>query len=195
MKLFCLPIIFLLCLSCFVHAQTHRTYSVSAFSKATALPSLGLVKFPIHPGLRLAVNWSKGREAGHKHYVFYEAAIAGFHHADLQNSVYTTFNLGYHRHLGVGIFAEAMAGAGYMHSFSDKAVFKPTGNGGWVQARDWGRPSVLATLQLGLGYQIPNFPVQPFIRYQFMMDGPWAPENGFGLQPHTAFHIGAAFSL
>ncbi|MFK7971803.1 MAG: hypothetical protein AB8F95_15660 [Bacteroidia bacterium] len=184
-----------MCLCAAAFAQDYAGYSASIFTKATSLPSISIIKAPIHPGLRLAKNWSQGRKDGKEHYGFRELAIGAFHHKQFQNSVYATYNFGYHRELGLGIHAEAMAGLGYMHSFSGKAIYKPQDNGDWKQVADWGRPNVVVSTQLGLGYDIKGFPLKPFIRYELMMQGPWAPENGFFTQPHTAFHIGAAFSF
>jgi hypothetical protein len=177
------------------YAQEKRIYGLSLFSQATALPSFNLVKNPIHPGIQATVNWSSGRASGMENYGFRELAVGAFHHNHIQTAMYASYSWGYHYDVTGGLYAEGLAGLGYLHSFTDKAIYRPLEEGGFEQKTDFGRPQALVSFQLGLGYRFPNSSISPFIRYGFHLQGPFAPDNGFPFNPLTTFHIGASFSF
>lgn len=96
------------------------------------------------------------------------------------------------------IHIEALAGLGYMHSWSSLESFYYDARSGTYKHSILGRPGLLPSAALGIGYDFTDlgFPARAFIRYDFAADINFQSGNSYPpLLPITMLHVGLCFYL
>lgn len=104
---------------------------------------------------------------------FYGLNIGFFQHRWWMTGLSLEPELGIGRSLPGGFHADLRLGLGYMHYFWRREVLELE-DGRYVEARDWGRPSLILPLSLNLGYRgDPDSPVsiQPFVSARWGVQG------------------------
>lgn len=122
---------------------------------------------PLHPGLLVGseVEYLHGRYGR----LFQTANIGYFHHRHLDRVVFLNTEIAYGYDLDFGLGFEALHGVGYGHLFTDRQLYSlKTGEA----ATDWGQPSALVSLALGINYDLRAQEIAPmtlFVRYQSLL--------------------------
>lgn len=104
---------------------------------------------------------------------FYGVNIGFFQHRWWMTGLSLEPELGVGRRLPGGLHADVRLGLGYMHYFWRRKVME-LDDGRYVEATDWGKPSILLPLSLSLGYRGgPDSPVsvQPFLSARWGVQG------------------------
>jgi hypothetical protein len=95
-------------------------------------------------------------------------------------------------------YIEALAGLGYMHSWSSLESYYFDTKSGTYKNSTFGRPGMLPSAALGIGYDFTDigYPARMFIRYDFSADINFQSSNSFPpLLPITMLHVGFCFYL
>jgi hypothetical protein len=171
--------------------KQHQTLStvLSVFNHSIALPFHKMINTPIHPGV--------------------QAGIEGRYFETLKSKLFQTLNLGmfYNKYNGTGfylntelayrytskyrIYAETLAGLGYLRTYHPTEIYQLTGMGTYEKARDKGFSSPIISFAFGLGYSIKSsslFSFAPFIRYEDLIQTRYSPD--LDVLPHATLHIG-----
>ena len=170
-----------------------RPLVLSLFNNATLLPGagkLGVWGTPVHPGISLGTEFLYSARPHHDW--FQTAKFAYHYHRYIQHSLQLMSEVGCRYHFCSPLDLESRFGLGYLHSISAAQIFE-LNDGVYVQKSSLGRPQVLASLSLGLGYQLPavNAP-RVFLAYQFYV--PFLFVNEYvPILPNTALHLGLSF--
>lgn len=154
-------------------------------------PFYRIFRGPLHPALSLGTEYAF-REGTHR--VYMPLRILGFYNAHNPSGFALTGGLGYRYTHSSGIFADADASLGYLHTFRpyEKLVWK---DGAYTKRSDWGKPTVYAGHSLSVGYdffQRTQFAWSVFVRLTQFAQWPYAaPENK--IWPHQVLSIGLRF--
>ena len=177
-------------------AQEDRPITVAVFANATTLPTNSSEIFrSIHPGL--VVGTAFRYKARAKNQLSQTLKVGYAYHQFVQHTVQVYSELEYKRVLGNRINVSGAAGPGYVHIFSATQVFRRADNGSYEKKPNWGRPQVMGTFALGLGYLVnPNSenPMEVFTRYQFWVQAPFVRQY-VPVLPNTAMHVGISYPL
>jgi hypothetical protein len=84
--------------------------------------------------------------------LFQTASLGFFQHYWWMTGILIDTELGIRRGLPLGLHADLRLGAGYLHYFWRRQILVLE-DGEYVEARDWGRPSLVIPLSLVLGYR------------------------------------------
>lgn len=171
--------------------------SVSIFNNGTSLPGKGyggVFSKTVHPGITLgtAHQYRKGRRTE----LFQTLKLGYFYHRHNQHGVQLYTELGYRYFITGGLYADGLLGAGYMHSFADVQQFRLE-DGRYVKKANWGRPQLMGSVSLALGYDLQarsNIPFKLFLQYQFWLQTPFV-NKYVPLLPNTALHLGLIYTL
>jgi len=149
-----------------------------------------LGEFVTQPGIFASFEWPLVLHGGHV--LFTDGRVGVIHHPAHSNGISARAELGYRYTASFGLYGEALAGLGAYHSFLDGAVYVVNGSGVTFDG-DTGRPTFLAGMSLGVGWQFPRrfkWPDRVFLR----ADG-WlrAPVNGMWL-PGVALSLGLSWT-
>ena len=104
---------------------------------------------------------------------FYGVNIGFFQHRWWMTGLSLEPELGIGRTLPGGLHADLRLGLGYMHYFWRRETLELE-DGRYVEAKDWGRPSLILPLSMTLGYRgNPDTPVsvQPFVSARWGVQG------------------------
>jgi hypothetical protein len=97
--------------------------------------------------------------------------------------------------MGNGIGIESGLGLGYMHAFTDLEQYKLNENGAYKKVPNTGRPSFLASVNIGLSYDLQrkkDIPIRLFTLYQLWFQTPFV-KSYVPVLPNAALHVGTAF--
>ncbi len=143
---------------------------------------------PLHPGFVVGseVEYLHGRYGR----LFQTANIGYFHHRHLDRVVFLNTEIAYGYDLDFGLGFEVLHGVGYGHLFTDRQLYSlETGEA----ATDWGQPSVLVSLALGINYDLRTREIAPltlFVRYQSLLQFRFASQAPLPVMPRTIFSVG-----
>jgi len=84
--------------------------------------------------------------------VYYSVNLSFFQHHWWMTGISVEPVIGISRELAGGVYVQTGLGAGYLHYFWRRKTMELK-DGGWVQATDLGRPSLVLPLSLTLGYR------------------------------------------
>ncbi|QMU29897.1 hypothetical protein [Adhaeribacter radiodurans] len=177
-------------------AQSVRPLTVAVLANATALPTRSKEIFTnLHPGLVVGTSFrynhstqnqlSQTVKLGYLYHRFVHHAVQLYSEFEYKRRLKQRFNLA----TGIGV--------GYVHLFSATQVFKRNDQGQYEKKPNWGRPQVMGSFALGLGYQLnPNEekPIEIFVRYQFLVQAPFVRQY-VPVLPNTALHMGLSYPL
>jgi hypothetical protein len=175
--------------------QTEIPVSLSVFNNGTSLPgngALGVFSKTIHPGFDVGTYHLYKSAA--KHDFIQTFKLGYFYHQFNQHAMQLYSEFGYRYKTNTGLYAEGLIGAGYLHSFADIQQFKLV-DGQYVKKANWGRPQLMATTSVALGYDFQtkkNFPLKAFLQYQFWMQAPFV-NKYVPLLPNAALHVGIVY--
>lgn len=166
-----------------------KTFRASFYNEATTLPTMHLVRLPIHPCITLGTDlWLKSGEHWHRSA---GADLSFYHHRLNENAVMldAIYNIGYA--FGFGLQPKLIAAIGYKHAFapSESYTFK---NGEYQQETNWGTSHV--NLKLGFGLEYPlteKFCITS--DYKFMVDAPYSESIPFST--HTFIGVGLKMKI
>ena len=165
--------------------------SVSFVDESIAFPSHRLIKSPLHPGFTVGTEFPNKKFDSDAEWGL-RAEIGAYFHERVENAVFLNGSAYYRQPIYWELYAEGGAGAGYLHSFYPSTIWEQQPDGGFSIKEQKGRPHAIATVDLGLGYDLsPQWTV--FIRYQLMVETPFA--STIPVIPHTLFSMGAKFHL
>lgn len=157
---------------------------------------------PWHPGPvtnRLNPIFAAGTDRTLKtgdHVRLYGAAtLGGFQNYWWMTGVFLTGEAGAGYAFSFGLHADLRLGAGYMHYFWRRKTLELK-NGEYVQARNWGKPSVFLPLSIVLGYRGRSahpLIVAPFVSAQWAVQTPFTDETP--AMTHFSLAVGVRFNL
>jgi hypothetical protein len=170
--------------------------SVSVFNNAIALPfsgKAGVIHSPLHPGFTAAIGSQLNQSLRHR--LFLNLKLAYLYQKHAQHGLQLYPELGYRFTMRNGIGIESGLGLGYMHAFTDLQQFKLNENGAYKKVPNRGRPSFLASLNIGLSYDLQrkkDIPIRLFSLYQPWFQTPFV-KSYVPVLPNGALHVGSAF--
>ena len=174
------------------HSQLHQVgvlFTKEAVPYSLASPFVG----PLHPGGAVFASW--GPQTATSWQTSWRAEAGFYHHAHFQQSAYLRASRQWQRSLGSGFALDLGAGLGYLHTFFPDGRFQ-AGDDGVAQVRDFGRPSATAQVSLGLTWSPAALPDwQVLAQMQGWVEGPFAPQWGVPVFPHTFVQFGIAKTL
>lgn len=128
-----------------------KSLRVSVLTEATALPSLNVVRIPLHPGISVGMEfWSKAGEHWDRSL---SAEFSYYYHRMSEHALVLdgVYRLGYR--FDFGLTPNFMAGIGYKHSILPGTVFVLE-NGEYSATHHGGQPQLNLKLGLGLEYRV-----------------------------------------
>jgi hypothetical protein len=180
------------------HQSFPDEVSVSVFNNAIALPftgKAGVLHSPVHPGFTAAIGNQLNRSL--RHQLFLNLKLAYLYQKRAQHGLQLYPVLGYRFTMDNGIGIESGLGLGYMHAFTDLQQYKLNENGVYKKVPNIGRPSFLASLNIGLSYDLQrkkDIPIRLFSLYQLWFQTPFV-KSYVPVLPNAALHVGSAFYL
>lgn len=146
-----------------------------------------------HPGVNLGIEY--GVPVSTKEQMLVSLNVGGYVHPKNNTSLFIRGQWGQRFNLKSGLFFESFLGLGYLHQFThggDKFEVKP--NGAVVKIPNSGRPMVMPSVALGIGWNFhknekffPSFYLRPELFWK-------APFNGYYLT-HIAINAGIIVKL
>ena len=178
------------------HAQQHRPFSVALVANATSLPTRpGEIFESIHPGLVVGTAFRYNKSP--KNQLAQTLKIGYIYHQFVHHSVPLYSELEYKRMIGSRFSVSGAVGVGYVHLFSATEVFRRNDQGQYEKKPNWGRPQVMGSMALGVGYLLnptAEKPLEIFTRYLFFIQAPFVREY-VPLLPNTSLHLGLSYPL
>jgi hypothetical protein len=114
-----------------------------------------------------------------RHTQLYHTANLGFlQHYWWMTGVFLNTELGVRQALPLGFYADMRVGVGDMHYFWRRKSLELK-DGSYVQATNWGKPSLMLPLSVGLGYRGSStrpIAVVPFVSMQWVIQALFADE-------------------
>ena len=178
-------------------AQKKRYYSVALFTTQNAMPYgkfTGLFKEIIHPGVEAALG--KDLAIKKRHDWFTEIRFAYFFHRYVQHGFPLYLNLGYRYKFNKRLRAEALVGAGYMHSIPATAKLRLDESGNYENNRGVGRMQATAAFTTGVCYELPGKEKTStlFASYQQRVQLPFV-RSYVPLLPYSSFLLGMRVTI
>lgn len=132
--------------------------------------------YRFNPGMMVGTEHTYKRS---KHFRLYQTGNLGFFQQELlESGLFLESDLGFSYLTGFGPNTAFLIGAGYMHTFSRRAIFEFK-NGEYQQVTDWGKPAFMFSLALEIGYDFKKqqrFSFSPFIQYRWFVQTPFSEE-------------------
>ena len=163
---------------------------ISFLNHAVTMPFDGIILSPVHPGISIGteyyyINRLKGQ-------LFQDLHTGFFYNKYVARALFLETLTGYRYSLLSGLFADAGAGIGYLHSFHpSKDVFALSTSGEYEKTRDQGKPAFTVSVEIGIGYDFhykTGCPVSAYLRYQPFIQMPYSKESF--LYPHLKISFG-----
>ncbi|MDJ1500088.1 hypothetical protein [Xanthocytophaga agilis] len=185
-------------LVCCVHTlqgQTSRTqFFVSAGNHSIAVPLQKISHFTFHPTLQAGLEFTHWYG---NHGRFIQSIALGAVYNRYNNKSFFISTEGIYRYqTGLGIYGETSLGVGYMHTFHPSPVYALQDDGHYKKVTDTGKPTLMVSLGLGLGYQFQRKTSHPFsvyTRYQPFITLPYS-KDLIGL-PQLLWQVGTRFTI
>jgi hypothetical protein len=158
-------------------AQSRFPMIVSGGTHALTVPwHLSPVTNRLNPAL--IVGTERMLKSG-RHIQLYQTVNLGFfQHYWWMTGVFLNTGLGVRQTLPLGFYADMRIGAGDMHYFWRRKTLELK-DGSYVQATNWGKPSLMVPLSVGLGYRGSSarpIAVVPFVSMQWAIQALFADE-------------------
>ncbi|MEX2234519.1 MAG: hypothetical protein WD824_20300, partial [Cyclobacteriaceae bacterium] len=169
---------------------------VSVSNNAIAMPfngRLGILHSPVHPGF--SAGYADRINRSQSHQLFFALKLGYFFQQRVQHAIHCHPEIGYRFKVKGGFGIETRVGAGYMHSVPDLQQFKLANNGGYERRGRWGKPSLLGSLVVGVGYDLEkrfSMPMYLFTQYQVWLQSPFV-RSYVPILPNATLHIGSSF--
>ena len=180
----------------FLPAQQHRPFSIAVLANATALPTRsGEIFRSPHPGLVIGTAFRYNESS--KNQLAQTVKVGYIYHQFVHHSVLLFSELEYKRMLSSRINISGAIGLGYVHLFTATEVFRRNEQGQWEKKPNWGRPQLMGSSALGIGYLLNpagSKPIEIFTRYQFFVQGPFVRQY-VPVLPNTAIQLGVNYPL
>ncbi len=146
--------------------------------------------FQFNPGVIVGTEFTHKKW---KHFRISQPVNLGyFQHKYIESGVFLNTDLTLSYLTGFGLYADLFLGAGYLHAFSRREVFELR-NGEYEKVTDWGRPSVMFSLGLALGYEFNSerrLSFTPFIQYRWFAQTPFADPDEIPVATHLLLTVG-----
>ena len=177
-------------------AQEHRPLSVAVLANATTLPTRSgeILRSP-HPGLVVGTAFRYNESP--KNQLAQTLKLGYIYHQFVHHSVQLYSEFEYKRMLSSRVSISGAIGLGYIHLFPATGVFHRNDQGQYEKKPNRGRPQLMGTTALGVGYLLnPNGknPFEIFTRYQFFVQGPFVRQY-VPVLPNTALQLGVNYPL
>ncbi|MES1226693.1 MAG: hypothetical protein ABUT20_65065, partial [Bacteroidota bacterium] len=106
-------------------------------------------------------------------------------------AMYTS--VGYRYKFIKGFSADISIGAGYLHAIADSKIFKLQNDGSYKKKFNWGRPQVMAALEIGIAKSFHSKKVV-FLKYHQRIQTPFI-KSYVPLLPANLLQIGVSIPL
>ncbi|MEL6537141.1 MAG: hypothetical protein AAFQ98_17100 [Bacteroidota bacterium] len=169
------------------YAQLYRmglAFTKEAVPYSLASPIVG----PVHPGGALTFGYQRKATDDWSHWLYVD--LGGYHHAQFQTGAYVQGKYQWERTLPHGFTWGVGAGVGYLHAFFPNGRFQLQ-DGELVQAPPVGRSAATAQVGTSLAWSPKALPDwQVVAQLQGWVEGPFAPDYGVPVFPHTFLQLG-----
>jgi hypothetical protein len=179
-------------------AQKNKYISLGVYNTQTAMPFgkfAGLFGEILHPGVE--IGYGKIISPKQKHEWFSEWKVSYFFHRFVQHGIPITYNYGYRYKFNSKFSAEALLGAGYMHSIPATAKLKLNSDGEYENNKGVGRMQATASFSVGVSYIVnpkDQRPLRLFTLYQQRLQMPFV-RSYVPLLPYNSFMVGISRAL
>ncbi|HAA24218.1 MAG TPA: hypothetical protein DCP28_37675 [Cytophagales bacterium] len=174
------------------HAQPDR---VGLWFTKEAVPYSLLSPFtgPMHPGGALTLGHQLKEGDTWSHWLY--ADLGGYYHAQFQTGAYLQARYQWERPLPHGFTWGLGAGLGYLRTFFPRGRYRLENNE-LVQVPAVGRSSATAQVATSLAWAPAALPDwQAVVQLQGWVEGPFAPDYGVPVFPHTFLQVGIVKTL
>ena len=133
-------------------------------------------------------------KSGKRIQLYYTANLGFFQHYWWMTGVYLNTELGMRQALPLGLYADMRLGVGDMHYFWRRKSLELE-DGKYVQATNWGKPSLMVPLSLTFGYRGSStrpISVVPFVSMQWAIQALFADE--VPVMTHNLILVGVRMS-
>ncbi|WNG29904.1 hypothetical protein F0U62_42265 [Cystobacter fuscus] len=144
----------------------------------------------VHPGLTVGTELSLVR--GGSGAIILTGNLGGYVHPRNHVGLFASAEVGGRLTASFGLYGELLAGAGYLHTFLQGPAYVVSPDGAVQPAADTGRPSLLPTASLGLGWDLQRNGVAPLALFTRVTLFGQFPFN-HRLLPHAAVQLGVRF--
>lgn len=165
--------------------------SIALLNNSTSLPGYSNLGLFTSPHIGFTAGTYHVYKTNDKRDFFQNYKLGFFYHQLSETAIQLYTEVGYRFKFKNGFDVEGMAGGGYLHAFPDlqQFVFQ---NGEYVIKKSWGRPSVMGTASVGVGYDLMvkrKRPIRLFLQYQFWIQAPFV-KSYVPVLPNTALQLG-----
>lgn len=141
-----------------------------------------------HPGGMLGTERTVWQSGWHQAVV--GANLGGYRHVGNHTGLFTNAEVGYRLMFPSGLSLELNGGLGYLHTILDGTVYTAGADGTPVISGDWGRPALMPSTALGVGYGLDEG-TRLFARLQVFGQYPY----NLATLPHMATQVGVTWGL
>lgn len=148
-----------------------------------------------HPGIEAAYAFNWKTKARHDWYQ--EFKVGYFYHRFVQHAIPVYTDLGYRYKFSPKWSAQAVIGAGYMHSIPATAQLKLQDDGTYKKGKGIGRSQGIAIANIGIAHVFRPEALRPlkvFITYQQMLQTPFI-NSYVPLLPYNTLLVGIGIQL
>lgn len=167
---------------------------VSGFTHSIAMPFKQPIKLPLNGGV--SVGYTPFSKTGKFLSRSMDLHLSWYRHQELGQGLMLQSSLVSEYVHKSGLRIGPKISFGYLHTFSEKALYRINDTGTYERVRDRGRSSLALGFGIRLGWDIrpeSNILLRPFIQYEWVAQ---VPHSRFAvLFPHSFVHAGLAFSL
>jgi hypothetical protein len=163
--------------------------NLSFFNHSISVPFHKMINKSLHPGVQAGIE--RRYFETHKSKLFQTLNLGMFYNEYNGTGFYLNTELAYRYTSKYNIYAETMAGFGYLRIYHPVDIYQLTSMGTYEKVRDKGFSSPIISFAFGLGYAIKSssaYSFAPFIRYECLIQTHY--NSDMNVLPHAALHIG-----
>jgi hypothetical protein len=165
--------------------------SAPAFSERLAFSAAYVGELVLHPGALVGIEYrlapaSAAERGGTR--LLLAANFGSYVHVRNHVGLFVDAELGVRHGFRSGVFVDAFAGLGYLHTFLAAPVYEVGAAGHVTRVTDFGRPAFMPVLGAGTGYETRSLAV--FLRAETFGQYPFNQH----LLPHAAVLVGVRIS-
>ena len=175
-----------------IFAQDKMSVKISLINEAVSLPTVNILKTPLHPGFMLGTEF-KIREKN-RIKTLITTDFGYYYHQNIEHGIILRAGLKSEFHFNFGLSLFATFNFGYIHTIFAVPVYKYQ-DGVYKKVYNYGEPHSITTLGFGIAYTFLNNPklFSIFLKSENAFVYPYGPIKGAPFMLFSFSHLGVRF--